>query len=260
MERLITINDAVAEIDWIFDYATILTGSIFAVVLALLIGFAIKYRERPGHKAHYTRGDSPAAVRMSIALALLVFFGVDISLAYFDHHAFLELYSDPPSQDEATVVDVFAKQFEWNFAQAGSDGEMGTDDDIFSINTLTVPTGKPVLVRMRSLDVLHSFFIPYTRGKQDVLPGMTTAFWFDPDKTTAQARAELGDPEFEYEIACAELCGLGHTTMRGTMTVLTPEEFAAWQAEESANAANFDMPEIWWDWSLDPADYAEEGE
>lgn len=258
MERLITINDAVKEIDWVFDYATIVTSILLLVVLVLLLVFGIKYRERPGHKAHYTRGDSLAAHRLHLALGALLLFGVDGSLVYFDQVVFDDLYRNPPTEAEATVVDVFAKQFEWNFAQVGSDGEMGTDDDIFSINSITVPAGKPVLLRMRSLDVLHSFFLPYARGKQDLLPGMTTAFWFDPDKTTAAARLEVGDPKFEYEIACAEICGLGHTTMRGTVTVLTPAEYAVWRDEQSANAANFDMPDIWWEWSLDPVDYEDE--
>jgi cytochrome c oxidase subunit 2 len=81
---------------------------------------------------------------------------------------------------------------------------------------------------LRSKDVIHSFNVPEFRVKQDAIPGLTIPVWFVADVTTAEMRTRLGNPEFQYEIACAQLCGLGHYRMRGFVTVVTGEEFQKW--------------------------------
>ena len=94
------------------------------------------------------------------------------------------------------------------------------------------PVNKPIIVRLRSKDVIHSFGVPEFRVKQDAIPGLTIPIWFIPTITTAEMRTRTGNPEFQYEIACAQLCGLGHYRMRGFVTVQTAEEFQKWMDEK----------------------------
>jgi cytochrome c oxidase subunit 2 len=167
----------------------------------------------------------------------------------------------PPS--EALMVQVTGEQFAWNVHYAGPDGKFGrTDlklldlqsnplgldredpaakDDVTTVNQLYLPVNKPVVVRLRSKDVIHSFGVPEFRVKQDAIPGLTIPIWFVPNTTTAEMRAKQGNPEFQYEIACAQLCGLGHARMRGFVTVQTAEEFQKWMDEQIKLASETDV-------------------
>ncbi len=107
-------------------------------------------------------------------------------------------------------------------------------DDVTTLNQLYLPVNKPIIVRLRSKDVIHSFGVPEFRVKQDAIPGLTIPIWFVPTVTTAEMRTRTGKPEFQYEIACAQLCGLGHSRMRGFVTVQTAEEFQKWMEAELA--------------------------
>lgn len=155
-----------------------------------------------------------------------------------------------PSESEALVIEVTGEQFAWNIHYAGPDGKFGrTDiakidlqsnplgldrddpaakDDVTTVNQLYLPVNRPVVVRLRSKDVIHSFGVPQFRVKQDAVPGFTIPIWFIPNVTTAEMRARTGNAEFQYEIACAQLCGLGHAKMRALVTVLPPDEFQKW--------------------------------
>ncbi|HWP83898.1 MAG TPA: hypothetical protein VNN17_01805 [Terriglobia bacterium] len=139
-----------------------------------------------------------------------------------------------PSPADAVVVDIVAEQFAWNIRYAGRDGVFGrtvpnlmslenpigldaadpaAHDDLTSVGLMFLPVNRPARVRLHSKDVLHSFYLPFHRVKQDLVPGMTIDVWFVPTQT--------GD----FEIACAELCGMGHYQMRGLLRVLPEEEF-----------------------------------
>ncbi|MGH7418945.1 MAG: cytochrome c oxidase subunit II, partial [Candidatus Rokuibacteriota bacterium] len=124
--------------------------------------------------------------------------------------------SVPPN---AYAIEVRAKQFEWNVIYPGPDGRLDTGDDFTVRNQIHVPLGRPTVVRLTAEDVIHSFFVPEFRIKQDAVPGMTIDVWFEP---TAAG---------EYELGCAELCGLGHYRMRARVFVHPPEEFDAWAAQ-----------------------------
>jgi len=161
-----------------------------------------------------------------------------------------------PAESEALVVQVTGEQFAWNMHYAGADRVFGrTDtklldlqsnplgldrsdpaakDDITTVNQLYLPVNRPIIVRLRSKDMIHSFGVPEFRVKQDAIPGLTIPIWFIPNVTTAEMRTRTGNPEFEYEIACAQLCGLGHYRMRGFVTVQTAEEFQKWVQDEEA--------------------------
>jgi cytochrome c oxidase subunit 2 len=144
-------------------------------------------------------------------------------------------------------VHVVAEQFAWNVHYPGPDGVFGareialvdpvtnplglkTDDpaardDIVTMNELHLPVDRPAIVHLTSKDVIHSFALPVMRVKQDVIPGLSIPVWFVPTQTG------------EYEIACAQLCGIGHYRMRGYLTIHTAEEYAAWLAQAAPEQA-----------------------
>jgi cytochrome c oxidase subunit 2 len=101
-------------------------------------------------------------------------------------------------------------------------------DDLTEINQLNVPVDRPVLVHLSSKDVIHSFGLYEMRIKQDAVPGLDIPLWFIPTVTTEEMRRKVGKPDFEYEIACSQLCGLGHYRMRGFVTVQSAADFKKW--------------------------------
>ena len=160
-----------------------------------------------------------------------------------------------PDAKDATVVRVVGEQFAWNIHYPGPDGVFGrtspelinlesnplgldyqderAKDDVTTVNLLHFPVEKPVIIYVSSKDVIHSFALQEFRIKQDTIPGMSIPLWFQPTVTTAEMREIKGDPEYNYEISCAQLCGLGHYRMRGFVTVTTQAEFDAWFAEQA---------------------------
>jgi cytochrome c oxidase subunit 2 len=170
-----------------------------------------------------------------------------------------------PAEGEALEVRVVAQQFAWNVHYPGPDGVFGTgkaalvneetnplgldpedpagDDDVVTLNQLHLPVHRPVILRLSSKDVIHGFALPEMRVKLDAIPGVETRLWFEPTVTTEEMRRRTGDPDFGYEIACAQLCGNSHYSMRGFLTVETPEAFEAWMAgrvEERRQEAEID--------------------
>ena len=166
-----------------------------------------------------------------------------ILLAYFSIPAWSARVDAFPSEQQSTVVRVVAEQFAWNVHYPGPDRRFGrTDprllgptnplgldrsdpaaqDDITTINRLNVPVNRPVIVHLSSKDMVHSFALPQMRVKQDAIPGIAQPVWFTPTLTG------------EWEIACSQLCGLGHYRMRGYYAVQSEADFDAWFAEETA--------------------------
>ena len=127
------------------------------------------------------------------------------------------------------LVEVKGRQFEWRMRYAGKDRVIGTQDDIFTVNELHLPVGEEAVIAIKSEDVLHSFFLPNARVKQDLVPGMKQFVWFRPLKTGV------------FDIVCAELCGWGHYKMKGRMTVESRSDFDAWleEAEAAQTVASF---------------------
>lgn len=196
----------------------------FALTEGLLLWFLVRFRATPGGKAVYTHGNHRLEVIWTVVPAAILVF-----LAFHQFGTWREAKIARPDPKEGLVVQVMAKQFEWHFRYAGPDGKFGTADDVIT-QILRVPEDVNVTVQLRTQDVLHSFFIPYLRLKQDTVPGLTINQWFRVarGKTTEEARRARNDPKFDYEIACAELCGVGHTKMRGVLAVDTREGFFRW--------------------------------
>jgi len=214
-------------IDSLFLLVLALTSVAFVLVEGLLIYFLIRYRGRPGQRATYIHGNRPIELFWTVGTGLAL-----LSLALYQRNTWAMIKQDLPDESTALVIGLSADQFDWNATYTGDDGrlhpEWGVEDSaqgddlLAPPNTLHVPVGRPVIVWLKSKDVIHSFFIPQFRLKQDTVPGMTIQSWFQATQTG------------EFEIACAELCGLGHYRMRGRVTVESPEDFEAWLADLKA--------------------------
>ena len=234
-----------------------LIGWIHVFMLILFIGWGgfllfclVRFRRARNPVADYTgvRSHNSTALEVGVAVVeAVLLFGFAIPL-------WAARIGDIPPENQALLVQVTGEQFAWNIHYAGPDGKFGrqdvklldvqenplgldrTDpaakDDVTTLNQLYLPVNKAVIVRLRSKDVIHSFGVPEFRVKQDAVPGLTIPIWFIPNVTTAEMRTRNGNQEFQYEIACAQLCGLGHARMRGFVTVLTGEEFDKWMADK----------------------------
>jgi cytochrome c oxidase subunit 2 len=238
-------------IGWIHIFMAVLFvgwGGFFLYIL-------VRFRQSRNPVADYRGVTSHRSTYLEIGVAvveavLLIGFAIPLWAARVDAM---------PAESEATVVQVTGEQFAWNMHYPGPDGKFGrTDvklldlqsnplgldrddpdakDDVTTVNQLYLPVNKPVIVRLRSKEVIHSFGVPEFRVKQDAIPGLTIPIWFIPTITTAEMRKQTGNDAFQYEIACAQLCGLGHARMRGFVTVQTAEEFQKWLADAVAEAA-----------------------
>jgi len=202
-------------IDQMFYIILVVTGVAFVVTEVVLLWFAFRYRGKPGVRAHYTHGNGRLEVIWTVVPAIMLVF-----LTFASRTAWNKIKGSIPPTDETVVVT--GSQFNWEFRYGGADGQFDTTDDIITSNDMRLPVGAKTLIRLRSKDVLHSFFLPYHRLKQDAVPGVTIDVWLEPTKTGI------------YEIACAELCGFGHYSMRGLLTVMEPSEYRAWIEEQEA--------------------------
>lgn len=208
------------DIDWLYYLILAITGIAFVIVEVGLIWFLVQYRGRPGRKAYYTHGNTTAEVIWtSVTAVTVVILGI-LSGRVWEHVRGRD--SVPAGALEYGVV---GKQFEWNVTHAGPDGALSTPDDLTVRNQLHLPVGRPVVVNLTAEDVIHSFFVPAFRVKQDAVPGMHIRVWFEA--TTPGV----------YDLACAELCGLGHYRMGAKVTVHTQDDYQRWLAVQAATVA-----------------------
>jgi cytochrome c oxidase subunit 2 len=203
------------RIDGIFNLILWITGIVFVLVEVTLVVFVVKYRAKEGGRATYTHGSNRLEVVWTIIPALILVF-----LAVISQNSWAYVRNHFPRK--GTVIDITAEQFAWNIRYPGPDGKLNTADDIVTLNQLHFPVDQPAIISLHSKDVVHSFFLPEFRIKQDAVPGMTTRVWVQARRTG------------HWEIACAELCGLAHYRMKGYLTVDTPEEFQKWLAQTAA--------------------------
>jgi cytochrome c oxidase subunit 2 len=201
------------DIDSLFYIIFWITTIVFVVVQVALVAFLFKYRDRPGRQAVYTHGNNTLEIAWTIAPSIIL-----IVLALLSRASWIEIKEQmPPSKYR---VETLAKQFNWDFVYPGPDGEFNTEDDLTIENELHVPVNEVISVTLKSRDVIHSFFVPQLRLKQDAMPGRSIPMWFEATKPG------------RYEIPCAELCGFGHSGMKGWLTVHTPEDYAKWVKEK----------------------------
>jgi cytochrome c oxidase subunit II len=200
-----------AEVDRLFYIILVITGLIFVIVNVALIYIIVRYRHREGRRAHYIHGNTRAEVIWTAIPFVIVIVIAGLSMGPWlrirDYNRF------PPADIEIAIA---AKQFEWNVTYPGPDGRLGTEDDFTRRNQLHLPVGRVVHVHLTADDVIHSFFLPEFRVKQDAVPGMSIPVWFEATTTGT------------FALGCAELCGLGHYRMRGTVTVHEQQDFDDW--------------------------------
>lgn len=231
-------------IDDMTELTFIVTGIVFLILHFALFFFGWKYRYSKSRKADFYPHNNKLEIIWTIIPSIVLSFLIWEGIAAWD-----EIMA-PPVEAECEVIEVTAKQFGWIFRYPGPDGKLGkrrfnliddnksnevgldtTDldarDDIYS-SALVMPKDKDVLVKLRARDVLHSFFLPHFRVKMDCVPGMPTHFNFKPRYTTQEMRDKLQNQEFNYELACAEMCGTGHYGMMKEVIVVTQDEFKQW--------------------------------
>ena len=201
------------EIDSLFYIIYYITGAAFLLVAGCLIAFPIMYRHREGRRAKYLHGNTVIEITWTVVTALIF-----IVLAFMSQPLWGRIKQEVPPTD--LQVRVTAKQFNWEIVYPGPDGKFDTADDLQVDNELHVPVNRAVHVFLASKDVIHSFFLPQLRLKQDAVPGRVIQAWFQATKTG------------RYEIPCAELCGFGHSGMLGHLTVYSPEEYGKWVKEQ----------------------------
>ena len=205
-----------ASIDALFYFILVLTGVVFIATEGLLFWFLWKYdAAKATGPATYIHGSHTLEVVWTIIPAATLLF-----LAIYQMNAWADVKMRRPRM--APTVEVVARQFEWRLRYPGRDGTLGTRDDIFLVNDLHLPIDEDVLVQLKSMDVLHSFFLPHVRIKQDAVPGMKIPVWFKAK--------EAG----QFDIVCAELCGWGHYKMKGRVTFEPRADFDRWLAEVEA--------------------------
>ncbi len=215
------------EIDAAIAITLTVTGLVFIATNLLLAWFGWRYQDREGARSAYWH-DNPKLewAWTGVTAAILAFF-------LFSALGLWASVNSPPPAD-AMLVELTGQQFAWNVRYPGPDGVLGrtnnaiasqenpigvvpddpaSKDDVLLLNNMYLPEGRPVRVVVRSMDVIHSFFVPNFRVKQDAMPGMGIEIWFVPRKAG------------QYDLACAEHCGLGHYRMRGQVHVVAAADF-----------------------------------
>ena len=198
---------------------------VLAVVILLGTGAAIGFvlwrfdhrRNPDGKAAYFSHNTALELIWTFIPAVILVF------LAFYQMQAWSDNKMVRPTKmvggiEELTppLVMVKAKQFGWEFHYAGADGEIETADDLYVEGLLVVPRGQDVVLQLESRDVIHSFFVPELRLKQDVVPGMSQFAWFNANQAG------------EVDILCTELCGWGHYKMKARLRIVEPAEFKSY--------------------------------
>ncbi len=241
-----------ARIDEIIVYVHMLMVVIFVGWGTFFAYTLWRFRRKKNPKADYTgvKKHTSTYVEAAVVLVevlLLVGFSIPFWAAQVD--------ALPEEDDNPFEVRIVAQQFSWNVHYPGVDGVFGRTspelvdeednplgldredpdgaDDIYSYGMLRVPKGRQALIHLTTRDVIHSFSLPEFRVKQDVIPGMSIPVHFTPTMTTQEFRELVGDETRDFEIACAQLCGIAHYTMKGRVRVDTEENIQAWMAEKS---------------------------
>ncbi len=224
-----------AVIDGLFNFILVLTGAIFIATGLVLFWFLWKYDATQNPQpVKFTHGSHSLEIIWSIIPAITLLF-----IAIYQMNAWAHAKLERPKLPDGVTLmppsaEVTGQQFVWHVRYPGEDGLLNTQDDLFDENMLHVPMDEPVVLRIQSIDVLHSFFLPNMRVKQDVVPGMKQHVWFTAIKGG------------KYDIVCAELCGWGHYKMKGQIVVESREDYNDYLAQltTNQNQDQFPPPEL----------------
>lgn len=244
------------ETDNLFWVTTIIISIVFIVTHFVLFLFAYKYQYKAQNKATFYPDNHVLELVWTIIPAIVLTY-----LVFNGYQEWTKITNEPPATlvEDKVELEIVGKQFNWAVRYPGNDLELGghyfkfidADNDFglkvsdsrswddFTPRKIYLPKGRPVHFVIRAKDVLHSVYAPHFRVKMDAMPGRPTGFWFTPTMTTLEMRGETGNEEFVYELACTEMCGKGHFSMRYEIVVLENDEYEKWFKQESANPWGF---------------------
>lgn len=237
------------KIDVMFIITTIITTFVLIVMHILILGFTYAYRMKANRKAYYYPHNNTIEKIWTIVpatvLTILVMFG------FFTWREITNIPED--LQKSAIQIEVLGEQFSWHVRYPGADGEIGkrnyklttptnpygidfTDknswDDIQG-SDIVIPVNRSVRFHILSKDILHSFYIPDFRVQMNAVPGMTNYFQFTPTMTTEEMREKMDDPNYDYVMLCAKICGSGHYNMQKKVVVVTDDEYKDWLSKQN---------------------------
>jgi len=233
--------------DNLFWGTTVVTVIAWLFLNILLFVFPYLYQHKEGTRAYFFPDHHKLEIFWTVVTTIMI-----VIMAFYGLKTWAKVMMDPP--EDPVIVEIMGKQFAWKVRYPGPDGKLGKYDfrlidetnesgidftdkaslDDFSPREIHIPKGKPVMFKIRSRDVLHSVYAPHFRVKMDAVPGMPTRFYFTPRTTTEEMRDNLNDPDFKYELACAELCGKGHFAMRYLIYVDEEEDYYKWLSEQKS--------------------------
>jgi len=239
------------QIDTMLYITIAITGVVFVITQVLLFWFAYKYQYSEKRQAHYFPHDNRLEVIWTVVPAIALTVLVGFGLFYW-----FRITGDAP--ENANQIEVTGKQFGWIFRYPGKDKVFGkkyyqnisdkennslgliwddasTHDDIVVGNEMYIVKNQAVKLIINSRDVIHDVGLAEFRQKMDAVPGTPTTMWFIPKFTTDEMKKKTGNPDFEYEISCDQMCGRGHYTMRGIIKVVEEDEYKLWLLKQKPN-------------------------
>lgn len=210
------------EIDTLILVITILAGFWFLLAEYVLFWLIFKFRRKDGVKAQYITGEKKEEMKW-IHWPHNLILVCDVVLIVMAIRVWYHIKQDLPQAEK--TIRVIGQQWAWRFVDPGKDNQLGTADDIETVDELHLKVDTVYHYKLESVDVLHDFSVPIFRLKQDAIPGRVITGWFKPTKTG------------KFDIQCAEMCGIGHGIMMGRLYVETAEEHEQWLASQTPAVA-----------------------
>ena len=201
------------DIDRLFDVITLLVGIPFLIACYLFFSFILRFRAKSGRKAMYITGTEHQYIRW-IHWAHIPILTFDVIIVVMAVNVWYDVKQNLPEAD--ATVRVITQQWAWTFVHPGPDNVLDTADDITTINELHIAANTLYHYKLESKDVLHNFSVPVFRLKQDAIPGRVISGWFEATRTG------------EFDIQCAEICGIGHGLMPARIFIESTEQHTAW--------------------------------
>lgn len=235
-----------AEIDSLMKVSMTLILIVFFALTPMLFFFAYKYRGKKGNTAYFFSHNNKLEVVWTVVPTIILTALIIFGLRTWDR-------AMNPDLSQASIIEVYSKQFDWTARYAGDDNVLGQSsyllvkgkntlgvdmldeqsfDDIIT-REVHLPVNKPVLLKFRSRDVIHSAFLPHFRVQMNCVPGLSTQFGFTPTKTTEEMKSQEGD-DFEYVLLCNKICGAAHFNMQMKFIVESEEDYNKWIASQKS--------------------------
>jgi cytochrome c oxidase subunit 2 len=229
-----------AEIDGLMKVSMTLILIVFFALTPMLFYFAYRYRGKKEKTAYFFAHNNKLEIAWTVIPTIVLTALIIYGLRTWDR-------AMNPDVSEATIIEVYSKQFDWTARYSGADNILGdanfrlvegrntlgvdlNDDkaaDDIVVREVHLPVNKPVLLKFRSRDVIHSAFLPHFRVQMNCVPGLSTQFAFTPTKTTAEMKENEGE-DFEYVMLCNKICGSAHFNMQMKFVVESEEDYNKW--------------------------------